>query len=235
MKFEPKLHPAKLIKRYKRFLADIELPNGEVTTIHCPNTGAMTGCAEPGFKVWYSISDNPKRKYPGTFELAQNDQGHLIGINTGRANHLIVEAISNDKIKELIGYQHCKTEVKYGQENSRIDICLSDDNKPDCYVEIKSTTLLIDSFGYFPDAVTTRGQKHIRELMTLISAGKRAVLFFCVQHTGINKVQVADFIDEEYAKLLQQAMAIGVEVICYSCDINENNIEITKKLNFIFS
>ncbi|WOH35968.1 DNA/RNA nuclease SfsA [Thalassotalea fonticola] len=235
MKFEPEIHPAKLIKRYKRFLADIELPNGEVTTIHCPNTGAMTGCAEPGFKIWYSLSDNPKRKYPGTFELAQNNQGHLIGINTGKANHLVVEAIKNNKIAELLGYQYCKTEVKYGKENSRIDICLTGDNQPDCYVEIKSTTLLIDNCGYFPDAVTARGQKHIRELMSLISTGKRAVLFFCVQHSGINKVKVADFIDEKYAKLLKEAIEVGVEILCYGCDINENGIEINNKLNFIFN
>lgn len=235
MKFDPLLQPATLIKRYKRFLADIELPNGDITTIHCPNTGAMTGCAEPGFKVWYSVSNNPKRKYPGTFELAQNNQGHFIGINTGRANHLVVEAIKNNLITELIGYEHFKTEVKYGKENSRIDVLLSDDNKPDCYVEIKSTTLLIDNCGYFPDAVTIRGQKHIRELMTLISEGKRAVLFFCVQHTGINEVKVADFIDEKYAKLLKEAIAVGVEVICYGCDITENSIEIDVKLNFICS
>ena len=233
MKFEPTLHTATLIKRYKRFLADIELPNGDISTIHCPNTGAMTGCAEPGFKVWYSLSDNPKRKYPGTFELAQNSQGHLIGINTGRANHLVVEAIKNNRIAELTGYEHRKTEVKYGKENSRIDIYLSDDNKPDCFVEIKSTTLLINECGYFPDAVTIRGQKHIRELMTLISEGKRAVLFFCVQHTGIKEVKVADFIDQKYANLLKEAIDVGVEVICYGCEINENNIEIDNKLNFI--
>ncbi|WNC72765.1 DNA/RNA nuclease SfsA [Thalassotalea psychrophila] len=233
MKFEPVLYPATLIKRYKRFLADIELPNGDITTIHCPNTGAMTGCAESGFKVWFSLSDNPKRKYPGTFELAQNNHGHLIGINTGRANHLVVEAIQNDVITELAGYQFCKTEVKYGKENSRIDVYLSDDNKPDCYVEIKSTTLLIDDCGYFPDSVTTRGQKHIRELMSLISEGKRAVLFFCVQHTGINEVKVADFIDKKYASLLNEAIDVGVEVICYGCKINENSIEIDHKLNFI--
>ncbi|WNC68236.1 DNA/RNA nuclease SfsA [Thalassotalea nanhaiensis] len=233
MKFDPCLYPATLIKRYKRFLADIELPNGDITTIHCPNTGAMTGCAEPGFKVWYSLSDNQKRKYPGTFELAQNNQGHLIGINTGRANHLVVEAIKNNKINEFADYQQCKTEVKYGHENSRIDVLLSDDNKPDCYVEIKSTTLLIDNCGYFPDAVTTRGQKHIRELMTLISEGKRAVLFFCVQHSGIKEVKVADFIDEKYGTLLKEAIKAGVEVLCYGCEINENSIEIDNKLNFI--
>ncbi|WP_068547792.1 DNA/RNA nuclease SfsA [Thalassotalea crassostreae] len=234
MKFKSVYQSATLIKRYKRFLADIELSDGTITTIHCPNTGAMTGCAQPGFKIWYSLSDNPKRKYPGTFELSQDFDGNMIGINTTRANQLVVEAISNGVINELIGYQTLKTEVKYGQENSRIDVMLSDEEKIDCYVEVKSTTLLIDGCGYFPDAVTTRGQKHIRELMSLVKQNKRAVLLFCVQHSGINQVKVADFIDNKYAELLKEAIKNGVEILCYGCDIEATGIEITKKLQFIF-
>ena len=124
MQFKPALESATLLKRYKRFLADIELDSGEMRTIHCANTGAMTGCATPGNKVWYSTSDNPKRKYPNSWELSETAQGHRICINTARANQLAVEAIENDVISELVGYDQLQTEVKYGNENSRIDILL---------------------------------------------------------------------------------------------------------------
>ncbi|TKB45355.1 DNA/RNA nuclease SfsA [Thalassotalea mangrovi] len=232
MKFSPPLKSATLIKRYKRFLADIELDDGNVLTIHCPNTGAMTGCADPGFKVWYSTSANKNRKYPQTFELAQNNQNHWIGVNTGNANKLVVEAINDEVISELTGYQHCQTEVKYGEEGSRIDVMLTGPGRSDCYVEVKSTTLLIEGTGYFPDAITTRGQKHIRELMAVKRQGNRAMLFFCVQHTGIENVSVADFIDADYAALLKQAVAAGVEIVCYGCDIDNTQIKLVKKLKF---
>ncbi|TLU64258.1 DNA/RNA nuclease SfsA [Thalassotalea litorea] len=232
MQFAKPLRSATLIKRYKRFLADIKLEDGRVITIHCPNTGAMTGCAEPGFTVWYSTSDSKTRKYPQTFELVQNDQGHWIGVNTGQANKLVVEAISKGVISELTGYQNCQTEVKYGDERSRIDVMLTDPDRSDCYVEIKSTTLLVDGQGYFPDAVTTRGQKHIRELMAMKAQGYRSVLMFCVQHTGIEQVSIADFVDPHYAALIIQAVAVGVEILCYGCEIDELGINLVKKLDF---
>ncbi|MEF1184700.1 DNA/RNA nuclease SfsA, partial [Vibrio sinaloensis] len=179
MKFEPVLEPATLIQRYKRFLADITLPDGSERTIHCANTGAMTGCATPGNAVWYSTSDNPKRKYPNSWELTETAQGHRICINTARANQLAVEAIQSGTIGELQGYDQLQTEVKYGNENSRIDILLNSENKPKCYIEVKSVTLLDEKLagqGYFPDAVTTRGQKHLRELSEMAQSGHRAVL-----------------------------------------------------------
>ncbi|NMP15679.1 DNA/RNA nuclease SfsA [Thalassotalea sp. Y01] len=233
MKFDPPLQSATLIKRYKRFLTDIKLADGSITTIHCPNTGAMTGCAESGYTVWYSLSDNPKRKYPGTFELAQSFDNHFIGINTGNANKLVIEAINNGVIKELNNYQTVRSEVKYGDENSRIDVMLESDGQPTCFVEVKSTTLLQQGSGYFPDAVTSRGQKHIRELIRMRQQGHRSVLLFCAQHTGINKVRVADFIDLEYAKLIGEAIAEGVEILAYGCEINSFAIQISKKLQFI--
>ncbi|WP_394173463.1 DNA/RNA nuclease SfsA [Thalassotalea litorea] len=196
------------------------------------NTGAMTGCAEPGFTVWYSTSDSKTRKYPQTFEIAENNQGHWIGVNTGMANKLVVEAIANGNIDELSGYQGCQTEVKYGEEGSRIDVMLTDPDRSDCYVEIKSTTLLVDGKGYFPDAVTTRGQKHIRELMAMKKNGNRAVLFFCVQHTGIELVSIADFVDPQYATLIHDAVSAGVEILCYGCEIDELGIDLVKKLDF---
>lgn len=150
MKFDPPLQSATLIKRYKRFLTDIELPDGEIRTIHCANTGAMTGCAEPGNTVWFSTSENKKRKYPNSWELAETANGHWICVNTAQANRLVVEAINADAISELQGYSSLRTEVKYGSENSRIDILLEDKNKPVCYIEVKSVTLLDNGQGFSP-------------------------------------------------------------------------------------
>lgn len=227
MQYSPTLQTATLIKRYKRFLADVTLPSGEEITIHCPNTGAMTGCAEPGVTIYFSTSDNKKRKYPNTFELSSNSFGHTIGVNTGKANHIVKEAIENNIISELNGYQDLRTEVKYGSENSRIDILLSDESKGDCYIEIKSTTLLIDAdqkLGAFPDAVTSRGQKHLRELIEMKQNGHRAVLVFLVQHSGIEKVTVAQQIDPQYAEQLKKASDAGVEILVVHTHITAQEI-----------
>ncbi|MFT6926457.1 MAG: sugar fermentation stimulation protein A [Psychromonas sp.] len=213
------LQKATLIKRYKRFLADIELHNGEVLTIYCPNTGAMTGCAEPGDEVWYSTSTNLKRKYKYTWELTFSKDEHWICVNTARANQLVSEALHKGEIEALSGYSTIKAEVKYGAENSRIDFLLSDENKADCYVEVKSCTLLeqptLEGKGFFPDAVTTRGQKHLRELIEMKEQGFRSVLLFAVLHSGIKSVQAAAHIDSKYAQLFEQAKKAGVEVCCY--------------------
>lgn len=235
MKFEPILEPAVLIKRYKRFLADITLPDGSERTIHCANTGAMTGCATPGNKVWYSTSDNPKRKYPNSWELSETATGHRICINTARANQLAVEAIESGTIKELQGYDQLQTEVKYGNENSRIDILLNSENKPKCYIEVKSVTLLDEDEsgqGYFPDAVTTRGQKHLRELAQMAQNGSRAVLLFTVLHSGIEKVSPAHHIDANYSQLLKYAQEQGVEVLCYKAELSHYEIKLVKALDF---
>ncbi len=236
MKFEPALEQATLIQRYKRFLADITLPDGSERTIHCANTGAMTGCATPGNKVWYSTSDNPKRKYPNSWELSETAQGHRICINTARANQLAVEAIEIGTIKELTGYDHLQTEVKYGNENSRIDILLNSENKPKCYLEVKSVTLLDEKVagqGYFPDAVTTRGQKHLRELSEMAQNGHRAVLLFTVLHSGIEKVSAAHHIDAKYSQLLKTAQEQGVEVLCYKAELSNSEIKLVKAIEFI--
>ncbi len=234
MRFEPKLKPATLLKRYKRFLADIELPDGEIRTIHCANTGAMTGCAEPGSKVWYSTSDNPKRKYPNSWELSGNAKGDIICINTVRANTLAIEAIESGVISELLDYAHLKTEVKYGSENSRIDIYLSSDGRPPCYVEVKSVTLLgEEGQGFFPDAVTTRGQKHLRELTEMVNKGNRAVLLFTVLHSGIEKVSAAHHIDAHYSQLLKEAKETGVEILCYKAELSESEVRLVTPINFV--
>lgn len=234
MKLDPILQKATFIRRYKRFLADIRLADGTVCTIHCPNTGSMRHCMVTQSDCWYSTSDNPKRKYPLTWEIASTPLGHLAGINSHRANNLVKEAIESGTIVELQDYTHIKAEVKYGSENSRIDFLLTDDNKANCYVEVKSVTLEADpnedayekGLGLFPDAVSTRGSKHLRELMAMAQKGHRAVLFFCVQHTGIERVAPADNIDPEYGNTLRQAINAGVEVIAYRANISPSCIQI---------
>ncbi len=237
MQFKPALESATLLKRYKRFLADIKLDSGEIRTIHCANTGAMTGCATPGNKVWYSTSDNPKRKYPNSWELSETAQGHKICINTARANQLAVEAIENNVISELLGYDLLQTEVKYGNENSRIDILLSASDKAKCYIEVKSVTLLDEGSpsgqGYFPDTVTTRGQKHLRELTEMAQTGSRAVLLFTVLHSGIEKVSAAHHIDAKYSTLLKQAQDAGVEVLCYKAELSITEAKLLSAIEFI--
>lgn len=224
MEFAKALKPATLIKRYKRFLADVILADGTETTIHVANTGAMTGCAEPGSTIWYSTSDNKKRKYPFSWELTQTNTGHFICVNTIRANSLVEEAIENGIITQLLGYKQLAREVKYGDENSKIDFLLTEGDKPDAYVEVKSATLLENGQGYFPDTVTTRGQKHLRELMAVALTGQRAVLVFAVLHTGISSVKAAEHIDAKYAKILSEAKAAGVEVLSYFASIDSQNI-----------
>ncbi|MDO6763608.1 DNA/RNA nuclease SfsA [Agarivorans sp. 1_MG-2023] len=220
MSFESPLKSATLIKRYKRFLADVTLADGSETTIYCANTGAMTGCAEPGNTVWYSQSSNPKRKYSLSWELSQTKTGDMICVNTAKANEWIEQAISQQVITELQGYQSLRREVKYGSENSRIDFLLEDPQRENCYIEVKSCTLLQDGKGYFPDAVSTRGQKHLRELMEMKQQGHRAVLLFAVLHSGITSVQAAAHIDPKYAELLQQAKQQGVEVLAYKAELS---------------
>lgn len=220
----------RLVKRYKRFLADIVLQDGREITAHCPNTGSMKNCADPDSRVWVLDSGNPKRKYPFGWELVEVEGRYLACINTGRANKLIAEAIANDVIVQLRGYTSCRQEVKYG-ENSRIDLLLEDDVKGRAWVEIKNVTLLEENNnGSFPDAVTKRGAKHLQELMNMVAQGDRAVMLFCVPHTGIQEVRPADHIDPEYGRLLRQAKASGVEVLAYGAEISPDHIEIKHEL-----
>ncbi|QCJ69277.1 DNA/RNA nuclease SfsA [Providencia heimbachae] len=228
----PPLKPATLIKRYKRFLADVVTPDGEVMTIHCANTGAMTGCATPGDTVWYSTSDNVKRKYPHSWELSQTAENHLICINTLRANQLVAEALANKCIPELSEYNTIRPEIKYGSENSRIDFFLTEEGLSDCFIEVKSVTLLEDNQGFFPDTVTLRGQKHLRELTLIAKEGKRAILMFVALHSGIHVASAAAHIDSKYAYLLEDAIKNGVEVLCYQVDINTRQMVLSKRINF---
>lgn len=230
MHYPQPLIQATLIKRYKRFLADVTLSDGSEVTVYCANTGAMTGCATPGDTLWLLPNNNPKRKYALSWELTYTQAQHFICVNTARANELTENAINDGVISELTGYQTLQREVPYGSEKSRIDFLLSDNNKVNCYVEVKSCTLLENQQGYFPDTVTTRGQKHLRELIEMKQMGHRAVLLFAVLHTGINQVKAASHIDKKYAALLQQAQQAGVEVIAYRANINENTMVLHEKI-----
>lgn len=230
MKFSPALQQATLIQRYKRFLADVITPEGEHLTLHCPNTGAMTGCATPGDTVWYSTSANLKRKYAHTWEITETQQGAFICVNTQRANPLVKEAIDAGLIPELMGYSTLKGEVKYGEEGSRIDFMLQADDRPECYIEVKSVTLADRDNGYFPDAVTLRGQKHLRELMSAAAAGKRAVLLFAVLHSAIERFSPARHIDPKYAQLLNEAQKQGVEVFAYKAELSADNMTLKSTL-----
>ncbi len=210
MRFSPALEQGRLLRRYKRFLADIELATGEQLTIHCPNTGSMLNCMREGGLVWFSRSSDPKRKLPGTWEISETPQGRLACVNTGRANALVEEALRAGIITELAGFTALKREVAYGEEGSRIDFRLEFDGAP-AYVEVKSVTLgYADSTtAAFPDAVTQRGAKHLRELAKLARQGIRAVQLYCVNLTGIEAVRPADEIDMAYAQALKVAAAEG--------------------------
>lgn len=225
MQFPAPLQEATLIQRYKRFLADVRLGNGEVRTLHCPNTGSMRNCSDPDSTVWFTDSGNNQRKYPCTLQLVTNAAGQLVGVNTALANPLVVEAIRDGHLAELQGYAALATEVKYGDQNSRIDILLSapTENRlaARCYVEVKNVSLATGGArALFPDAVTARGHKHLQELMLMRAQGHRAVLCFCVQISGVESVAPADEIDPEYARLLREAAANGVEVLAYGASVN---------------
>lgn len=231
MRFEPALEQGRLLRRYKRFLADIESASGERLTIHCPNTGSMLNCMSEGARVWFSRSNDPKRKLPGTWEIGETPQGRLAVINTGRANGLVEEALRAGLITELAGFTALKREVPYGQERSRIDFRL-DYPSGAAFVEVKSVTLgYADSrVAAFPDARTERGAKHLRELATLARDGVRAVQLYCVNLTEIDAVRPAEEIDPAYAAALREALGAGVEVLAYGAQISPQEIRLVRRL-----
>lgn len=216
MKYAEPLLEGRLIRRYKRFLADVRLSDGEEVTAHCPNTGSMLGCQPDNGRVWLSQSDNPKRKLKYTWELVETSPGVIACVNTARPNQQARHAIEMGVVRELAGYTDCRSEVRYGAEKSRIDLLLTGHcERADAWVEVKNVTLAESGQGYFPDAVTERGQKHLRELMAQVAKGDRAVLLFVVNHTGIEQVRPADHIDARYGQLLRQAREAGVEILAY--------------------
>ncbi len=233
MKFPSPLVRGRLIKRYKRFLADVKLDDGTTVTSTCPNTGSMLGLTEPGSTVWLSESDSPTRKYRHTWELIENDAGSgstLVGINTGHPNKLVSEAIEAGKIAPLKGYQSLKREQKYGA-NSRIDILLDDETKGRAYVEIKNVHLMRKKgLAEFPDSVTERGAKHLAELADMVRAGHRAVMIYLVQREDAGSFSLATDIDPAYAAAFKTAATAGVEALVYRCRLSPEEILIDRKI-----
>jgi sugar fermentation stimulation protein A len=232
MKLPQPLLEGTLIRRYQRFLADVSLADGTIVTAHCPNSGSMKGCALPGCTVLLSRSTNPTRKLPYTWELAKID-GIWVGINTSRPNALVHEALCADAIAELSGYDTIRPEVRYGS-HSRIDLLLSG-QRGQCYVEVKNVTLINGEKALFPDSVTTRGQKHLNELMEVVRQGARGVIFFLVQRADAVAVSPADEIDPEYGRLLRQALGNGVEALAYQATVGPEEIVLCKRLPVIVS
>lgn len=229
MKFGTALVPARLLKRYKRFLADVELGDGKVITAHVANPGAMTGLQEPGARVWLSLSTNAKRKLPYSWELVEAEFGaghELVGVNTGLPNALVAEALEHGRITELAGYATIRREVRFGT-NSRVDFLLTAPDLPPCYLEIKNVHLMRNAgLAEFPDSVTARGAKHLDELAAVVRAGARAVMLYVIQIGSATSFTLARDVDPAYGTAFDRAMRDGVEAIAYRCRIAPDGIEL---------
>jgi len=226
MEFESPLSRGTLLRRYKRFLADVLTDGGERLTIHCANTGAMSGCAEPGSLVWYSRSNRNTRKYPHTLEVVETRLGHFVGVNTHRANALVAEAVQRGRVAQIAG-EITRREVQIPGERGRFDFVTRADDGSITFVEVKSVTMAHDGVGAFPDARSERATRHVKALERLCLGGQRAVLIFCVQHTGVQCVTTADEIDPLYGAALRSAHACGVAVAAYRTSINARGMELT--------
>lgn len=226
MIFKEKLIHGTLIKRYKRFLADVTLDNGEEITAHCTNSGSMKSCLENGAEVYLSPVTDPKRKTKFTWEMIKIN-GDWVGINTGNPNKLAFEAISNGEIPGLDNYTTAKREVKFG--DSRFDV-FAENESEQCFVEVKNVTLKEGKYALFPDAVTTRGHKHLKTLVEVKKQGMRAVMLYIVQRSDVEIFAPAVEIDPEYAKALKEAVSEGVEVIAMQAKVTPEKIELIKKL-----
>lgn len=216
-----------MVRRYKRFLTDVQLPNGSFETIHCANTGAMHGCVYPGSPVFYSLSDNPKRKLRGTLELVESPVGDLICVNTHRANRLVKHALQERLIEEVKD-QSFQSEVRIPDESGRFDF----GNDLTC-IEVKSVTYLRDGLGVFPDAKSERATKHVNALARCVQAGKRSMLLFCVMHTGVKQVAIADDIDPVYGEAVESAVAAGVEVLAFQWRVSPTAMTLRCAIPFV--
>jgi len=224
----PELINGVLVKRYKRFLADVRLDDGRIVTAHCPNTGSMQGCAEPGRAVYLSRHDNPNRKLKYTWQMIEM-QDSLVGVNTLVPNRLVFGSVQAGLIPELSGYRSVVREVAIG-EGSRIDLMLSNGKKDRCYVEIKNCTLVENGIALFPDAVTARGLKHLKALETLVKAGCRGVMFYFIQRMDAALFKPADSIDPDYGRGLRHAVGRGVEILAYDVCLDSEGIRLNRKI-----
>ena len=233
MTFASPLIRGRLIRRYKRFLADVELETGETVTATCPNTGSMIGLTAPGTPVWLSTSDKPSRKYRHTWEMVEIDFGGRsvrVGINTGHPNRIVSEAIRSGRVPELSGYSGLRNEVKYGV-NSRIDILLESDGRPPCYVEVKNVHMSRSAgLAEFPDSVTARGAKHLDELARMVDEGARAMMFYLVQRDDCSRFAFAADIDPAYHAAFARAAAAGVEALAYDCQLGNEAISLNQPI-----
>ena len=227
----PPLISGQLIKRYKRFLADVKLDNGQVVTAHCPNSGSMAACSEPGCRVYLSSHDNPKRKLKYTWEIIQMPES-WVGVNTMVPNRLVKNAIENGRISQLTGYETIRSEVKTS-EGSRLDLLLQENEKDDCYIEVKNCTLVETGVAMFPDAVTQRGRKHLFELERLKRGANRCVMFFLVQRMDAEVFKPAAHIDPAYADTLRKVhLDGGVEILVYDVQINLAHIRLNRQIPY---
>jgi sugar fermentation stimulation protein A len=226
----PALIPGTLIKRYKRFLADVQLNDGSVVTAHCPNSGTMKACAEPGRPVYLSYHDNPKRKLKYTWEMIDMPDS-LVGVNTLIPNKLVKKSIEDGLVNELKYYDQVLSEVKVSQ-GSRLDLMLRKRNGESCFVEVKNCTLVEDKTAYFPDAVTARGRKHLLELQRLASEGNRCAMFYLIQRMDAAQFKPADHIDPAYGKELRNAYKHGVEILVYDVTIDLEKIRLNRKIAY---
>ena len=225
----PKLIQGTLIRRYQRFKADVKQRNGHVVTAHCPNSGSMLGCSEPGRPVYLSRHNNPNRQLKYTWEMIEMPSS-LVGVNTWVPNQLVKESIIRKKIRGLRGYERIRTEVRYG-ENSRIDLLLEKGGKR-CLVEVKNCTLVEEGLAYFPDAVTSRGLKHLVELQKELRKGSRCVMFYLVQRMDAKRFRPADQIDPAYGEELRRAFRNGVEILVYDVFLNIEGISLKRQLPY---
>ncbi len=226
-----KLIPGRLIRRYKRFPADVELDSGNAVTAHCPNSGSMKACCEPGRPVYLSCHDDPKRKLKYTWELIRMPDS-LTGVNTLVPNRLVFESLKAGMVKELQGYDTIRREVSVGT-HSRLDLVLKKGDKEQCFVEIKNCTLVEDGIASFPDAVTSRGLKHLAELQKLAGSGNRCVMFFLVQRSDARLFRPADSIDPAYGRGLREAVRKGVEMLVYDVRIDLEAIMLNNKIAYV--
>jgi sugar fermentation stimulation protein A len=229
MKFETPLIPGKLIKRYKRFLADVQLEDGSIVVAHCTNSGSMISCIEEGARVYLSPAKDPKRKTKYTWEMIEINNS-WVGINTSIPNQLVFEAVRDQQIPQLSGYTFVKREVKF--EDSRFDV-YAENEKEKCFIEVKNVSMKVGDAALFPDAVTTRGRKHLETLIRVKQQGIRAVMVYIIQRMDVNAFGPARHIDPNYADSLEKAKNAGVEVIALQAKVNPMGIQIIKELNLI--
>ena len=229
MKFKNKLLQGTLIKRYKRFFVDIEYNNKTITT-HCPNSGSMMGLLNKGNTVWFSESDNPKRKLKYTLEIIDINK-KLVGINTHLSNKIVLEALKEKRIKNLIQFNNIRTEVKFSS-NTRFDFLISN-NKKKCFLEVKNVTLTRkNEIAEFPDAITSRGTKHLKELTTAKKKGYESYILYLIQREDCRSFKIAQDIDQEYKIAFTEALKNGVKMLCYDCKLNNEEIRLNNQINY---